>query len=70
MCHFPKTENEKIDLRLLNISTLFGFLVAIAASCGPGQSRIVGGTTAAQESWSWQLCPRYSGRHICGASLT
>ena len=69
---FQETESERIDLCLLNISTLFDFLVAIAASCGyrPGQSRIVGGTTAAQGSWSWQLSLRYSGGHSCGASLT
>ncbi|XP_027055006.1 chymotrypsinogen B-like [Pocillopora verrucosa] len=48
----------------------FGPLLS-EASCGqrPSQSRIVGGTTAVHGSWPWQLSLRYSGGHICGASL-
>lgn len=51
--------------------TFWLIFLTVAASCGtrPGHSRIVGGTTAAPGSWPWQLSLRYSGGHICGASL-
>ncbi|KAM4026343.1 serine protease 27-like [Anomaloglossus baeobatrachus] len=44
---------------------------AAQPACGSPviNNRIVGGTTATEGAWPWQISLRYQGSHICGGSL-
>ncbi|KAM3916900.1 serine protease 33-like [Leptodactylus fuscus] len=53
------------------LSVISIFTPSIEASCGIPVigNRIVGGTSANEGAWPWQISLKYKGSHICGGSL-
>ncbi|XP_053550796.1 serine protease 33 isoform X2 [Bombina bombina] len=51
--------------------TLLGSLLLVIVECGnpQDQSRIMGGESALNGAWPWQVSLRYNGFHFCGGSL-